>query len=257
MTDPIDPNPAPPPYAPPSYTPPPPYAPQSAPGAYPPPYAAQPPAGAYPPPDAGAYPPYGYPWAPPPPPSHTRRNALIAVAAVVVLVAGGLGAYFAFRGSGSSSRLSLPASFGGFSVEKDATSSRVEGMMRGMGSGAGGAAKTLFDAATIGMYQRDADVTSKLIVFAVPTAKVPRDEGGSPSDITAGLMQFAGSTVPERTPGPHGGSSRCGTTSVGAVDETACAWSDSATTGMLVSIGTPLSSDRLSAVELALREQLD
>jgi hypothetical protein len=251
MTDPIHPNPAPPPYTP----PPQPFAPQ--------PDAPHPDAGAYvPPPTGGGYPPDAYPWAAPPPPaSHTRRNAVIAAVVVVVLVAAGLGAYLGFRGSGSSGRLALPGSFDGFSHEQDAAASRVEGLFRGMGAGPGGEGKQFFDAATFGLYQNDADVTSKLMVFAVRTGKMPHNVGtGSPSNITSELLQYMGSAVAERRSGPHGGSSRCGVTSVGAVQETVCGWSDSATTGMLVmlvSAGNPVTPDRLSAIELALRDQID
>ena len=211
-------------------------------------------------PEAGPAPyPYAYTWPPPqpPPPSHARRNALIVLAVVLVLAAGGVGGYFALRGSGSSARLSLPNSFAGFSREQDATSSRVERTMRGMGAGAGGVEKRLFDAAAIAVYQEDTDVAARLIVFALPTSSVPRGQGTSPSAITAGLLEYMGSGSAEQPAGPHGGSMRCCATSIGAIRETACAWSDSATTGMLVSAGTPLSMGRLSAVGQALRDRVD
>lgn len=267
MTGPTDPHAAPPPYGPrpdqPPYQPPP----------YQPPPAYQPPPGYQAPPAFGAQPgtepsaqypaagpgwqsPYPPQW-PPPQPSHARRNVLIAVAVVVVLAAAGIGSYFAFRGSGSSNRLSLPSSFAGFSQENDATATRVERAIRGFGSGAGGEEKRIFDASTIAVYQKDSDVTTRLIAFALPASKVPRDQGGTPSQVTQGLLAFMGANVPERPAGSHGGSSRCGATSVGAASETACAWSDSSTTGMLVSVGTPLSPGELGSVELALRDQVD
>lgn len=121
----------------------------------------------------------------------------------------------------------------------------------------GGEGKRMFEAATIGVYHSDTDVTSKLVVSAVRTAKVPHDARSSPSDITAELLHFTGSTVAERQPGPHGASSRCGYTSVSGFEATACAWSDSATTGMLVSVDDPVNPERLSAAELALRDRID
>lgn len=285
MTEPTDPHAAPPPsyqpppsQQPPSYQPPPSHQPPSyQPPEYQPPPAYQPPPYGPPPafggqagPEPSAqYPaagpdwqhPYAQQWpAPQPPqPSHTRRNVLIAVAVVVVLAAAGIGSYFAFRGgSGSSNRLALPTSFAGFSQEHDATASRVERTLRGIGANAGGQEKRVFDASTIAVYQKDSDVSNRLIAFALPTSKVPHGQGGTPTEITAGLLSYMGSDVPEGAAGPHGGSSRCGATSVGAASETACAWSDPSTTGMLVSVGgSPLSPSQLGRVELALRDRVD
>lgn len=275
-----------PPYQPPSYQAPyeppgqPPYQPPSSPPPYQPPYeppgssqqpsyvpppafAPQPgpePAAQYP----GAGPgwqqyPYAEQWPPPPQQrSHARRNALIAAGTVVVLVGAGLGAYFAFRGSGGSShRLSLPSSFAGYSREQDATSSRVERTLRGMGNGAGGEEQRIFNASTIALYQKDSDVTTKLVVFALPTSSMPHDQGNSPAARTKGLLTFMGSAASERPAGTHGGSSRCGATSIGAQSETACAWSDASTTGMLVSVGNAVPPDELGRVELTLRDQVD
>jgi hypothetical protein len=249
MTDPIDPNaasgyPAPP-YMPPPRTEPPGYA---------PPYMPPSPEG------SGAWPAdpaaqsQWQPWmpAPPPAPARGRLTQIIVVVAVVVVLAAGVGIYLVF-GRGSSHRsIAIPATFDGYAKLDNSQSHQIESMMRGMisGSGAGG----FFTAAAIGVYAKDSGDEPRLLVFAVPTGALPSE--ARQGDVTQQLLTIVPDTS-EFPAGPHGGEARCGTTSFGTVAETACAWSDTSTTGMMVSVGVGLAPSTLAQVQNDFRDQVD
>lgn len=242
MGEPVDPN----------YQPPPPFAPpeqrlgaQAQPAwSYPPAYAAGSPQW------PGEFAP-GF-WQPAPPVSHRRRNLVIA-AVVAVLVLAATGIYVLV--SGSTPRLVIPESFAGYSQEHDATSDRVQSMVQGMVSGLGNEAGHAFDSASVALYAADSDVTEKALVLALPTSAL---HGGA-GDFAANMLAYMGTGVSSYPAGPQGGSMNCGQTSIGPVAESACAWSDASTTGMIVSVhqgGAPLSLQDLSAVTLTLRGQI-
>jgi len=102
-------------------------------------------------------------------------------------------------------------------------------------------------------------VTSKLVVLALRTSAVPG--GGSADEFAGQMLAFMGSTVSSYPPGPHGGSLRCGQTSIGVVTESGCAWSDPTTTGMIVSVrqdGNPtVPPETLANVVVALQQEIE
>lgn len=227
---------------------------------YPPAY---PPAYPYPPGYPAGYPDrshefYFGPWPPvAPAPSHRRRNLIIVVAVVAVLVLAGISVYALSSGSNTKSRLAIPQSFDGYMQEHDASSDRVQSVIRGSMSGLGGQATRVFDSASIVVYSSDSDISQKAIVLALPTSTVPGDV--SADEFASALLQYMGSGVSDYPVGPRGGSLRCGQTSIGVVSESGCAWSDPTTTGMIVSVhqgGEPLTPQELSAVALALQDQI-
>jgi hypothetical protein len=252
-------------YPPPGYPPsgyPPPHQPpnQPAPGfqAYP----GAPVEGAYPPPP-GAWPGAGAGWSPAPPPSHRRRNVLIAVAVAVVLVAAGIGIFVAVDsgddnggGGKDDAHPHLPASFAGYSQLHNATADQVEHSMRSVGQNlGGGAAKRIFDAATIGVYAHDSGDVPVLVTLAVPTSAA--GSGNSPDEITTQILSGATQGNQEFPPGSHGGSTRCGLAQFGAVSETMCAWSDERESGVLVSVQESLSPGDLAALTQKFRDAVE
>jgi hypothetical protein len=251
MTEPVDPN------AYPEYVPPPPFAPQP-----PSPYGAPP--GYGPPPAYGAaFPygdplPYGWPAPPPPPPSHVARNVVILSLAAVL--AGIVIAYAMLRNEDSApDRLAVPESFAGYVRSHDAAANQVESLVRGMASGVGGPMQQLFDAATVAMYEDESDVRSRLVVFALRSSALPADSG-SADTFSRSLLAFMGPTVHEVAPGPHHGREQCGRTSVGAVAESACSWSDRATSGLVLSVSAanhPLVGTKLAQLVWSLRDEID
>ena len=179
----------------------------------------------------------------------------LAAVAVVTLAALGVAAVFSDDGS-SPSRLSVPSSFDGYSHVTGSVARRVESAMRSM-AGADSATARMFDAATIGSYAKDSGDQPRLIVLVLRTSEVPAEVGHSPEEITQGLLTVAGNNVADYPAGAHGGSSACADTQFGAVAETMCAWSDSATTGLMVSVATPMTPGGLSAIEQDFRDLVD
>lgn len=252
MTDPVDPNPYP------EYMPPPPFAPQPpSPYGAPPGYGPPPPYGAAFP--YGAAPPYGWPAPPPPPPSHQGRNVIIVSVASVLLAALVI-AYFVLTNQDSSpDRLAVPESFGGYVRSHDATANQVESLVREMASAGGGPMQQVFDAATVAVYEDESDVSSKLVVFALRTSVLPSNSG-SPTTFGQSLLTFMGPNVHEVAAGPHRGHEQCGRTAMGVVAETACSWSDRATSGLVLSVSTanhPLVRTQLSQLVWSLRDEID
>jgi hypothetical protein len=192
-------------------------------------------------------------WAPPPPPpSHRGRNLLIVALVVLVLAACGVGAYLTFRGS-ATDRLAIPSSFDGYRRLTNGNASRVESAMR---SFAGSSGSKIFASATVGSYARDSGDTPRLIVLVLPTRRIAAASNSS-QDVVQGLLTVVGPSAAGYPPGPHGGSSECGRTTFGVVEETLCAWSDPATTGVMVSVLAPMTPRRLSRIELDLRDSID
>jgi hypothetical protein len=268
MPEPVDPQPLDPnggtgylPPSQPSYPPPPGFPPPSQPG-YPPPsgypqpgYQSQP---GYPPPP-GAWPGAGGVWSPAPPPSHSRRSVLLAVAAVVVLAGAGIGIYFAVDSGDSGkdgSQPNLPASFAGYTQLDNATADQVKSSMRSVGQNlGGGAAKRIFDAATIGVYAHDTGDVPVLVTLAVPTSVA--GNGTSPGEITSQILSGATQGDQEFPAGSHGGSTRCGLAQFGSVSETMCAWSDEKQSGVLVSVRESLSPSDLAELTQKFRDEVE
>lgn len=228
---------------PPSYTPP----------AYePPPQSAPPPGGwgGW----GGGQPGQWYPQQPPPPaPSSGRRTALISAAVVVVLAVAGVGTWLALRKDSSSpKKYGVPASFDGYTQVHGTAADRVDNAIRSMGTSAGGgAAKRIFDAATIGVYSHDTGDQPVLITLIVSTS-ASGSQGGD--DVTREMLSGA---VPDSTTfpsGSHGGSTRCGAATFGVAHETMCAWSDSRASGMLVSVNEAMTVPGLATITQSFRD---
>lgn len=193
------------------------------------------------------------PLQPPPPASHRRRN-LVIVAVFAILGAAAVGTYVLV--SGTTRRLPIPQSFDGYSQEHDATADQMQSSIRGMLSGLGSEFGHAFDSASVALYSADSDVTQKAVVMALPTSALH----GAAGDFAGNMLDYMGNGVSTYAAGPHGGSLQCGQTSIGAVTESACAWSDATTTGMIVCVhqgGAPLTPEDLSFVALALRDKID
>lgn len=240
-----------PPSDPPAYTLPPQYGPSQY--GSPPQYGAQPHYGSSP---GGWYGPDGQ-WVtqPPTPPSSSgRKTALIAAAVVVVLALAGIGAWLAVRkdSSGTPKKYGVPASFGGYSQLHGTTADRVDTAIRSLGNTAGGgAAKRIFDAATIGVYAHNSGDQPVLIALIVPTS-VSGSAGGD--GVARELLSGA---VPDSTAfpsGSRGGSTRCGTATFGAARETMCGWSDSHASGLLVSVNESMTASGLAAITQTFRD---
>lgn len=259
MGEPIDPNPQP------TYRP----RPGPPPASYPPPPASySPPPASYSPPPT-PYPPQGHPYgfpgySVPPPPgapparSRARRNAIIAAAVVVVVGAGaGLGWYFTSSGGSSSShRVKVPAAFDGYTQLTTSAAHQLEATMRSFGDTAGaGAAKRIFDAASIAVYAKDSGDQPVLVALVVPTASTA--DGASADEISSGLLQGAISQSSVYPSGPHGGVTRCGSTQFGIAAETMCSWSDSRTSGVVVSVNPPVPPTGLAGVSRSFRDQVE
>jgi hypothetical protein len=215
--------------------------------------------------DPNAYPP-GYGWGMPPsagPPSDPPvaparasqpRTVLLVVGILVLAVAATAVITSLLVHDDKPQPLAVPESFDGYTLLHNAASQRVEDALHSFASSVGGPAKTVFDSGTIGVYGRSD--APNLIVFALRTDAV----AARGSDASTRVDQLLGQLLPDPASFPagrHGGSEKCGITDVGAVTESACAWSDSKTTGMIVAVNPPLAPSRAAAVTLALREVVD
>jgi hypothetical protein len=196
---------------------------------------------------------------PPPPPTRSRalRTGLIVGAVVVLAAAGGIGWYLSSSGGGSSAhRVSAPQSFAGYTRLTNSTAKGLESSMRSLGETAGGgAAKRIFDAATIGVYAKNSGDQPVLISLALPTKAA--DSSESADEITSQLLQGAVTNGTAYSSGSHGGVTRCGTAQFGAAAETMCAWSDPKTSGVLVSVNPPVSPAALASVSVAFRDDVE
>lgn len=185
-----------------------------------------------------------------------RRNLVIVGALVAVLAVTGVAVYL-FSGGSTTKRLPLPQSFAGYAQEHDDLADRLQSTLQGMLSGLGGVSDHVFDSASIGVYQADADVSEKAIVLALPSSAI---KDGTPDQFASSMLTYMGNAVSEYPTGPHGGSLRCARTAMGAAVESGCAWSDPTTTGMIVAVhagGAPPAPQALSTVTLALQDQID
>jgi len=230
----------------------------------------------------GQPPAQGWPAAPPQP-SHRGRNALIAAVAAVVLAGAGVGAYFAFSGSGSGSTtadptgtspsnggsdtasgggsattgdsVDAPSSFDGYTEVNNAAAQAAKNAMSAVTSGAGADSAELLSSATVTVYAHGDSTAPSLITFAVPTSRVPG--GLSPDEFTKSFLSSASTKIVTVDPGSHGGSARCTEAQFGTVSETLCAWSDSTTSGGVVSVLPALPAAQLSAVQNSFRDAVD
>jgi hypothetical protein len=258
MTNPVDPNAQwqhPYPQPPVEYSPPPPFAPPGpAPAGQHPQYGQPYPPGYAPP---WLTDPAALPWSPPPTPP--RRHTGLIVAAVLVAVAMALGVgYFVLRDSDTPDRLAIPAAFDGYTRLSNQRTGDMESSMRSMIGGFGGGARKAFDSATIGLYANNSGDTPRLIAMVLPTSAFPSGSASSTTDeMLRGLSMFGGNDVRSYPPGPRGGSSMCGSVKFGTIREVLCAWSDSTTVGLMVSVITPMTPRRLSGVERDFRAFLD
>lgn len=199
------------------------------------------------------------PYPPPPPPrSHTRMIVAI-VAAAVLVVAGVVAAVLVLRGSDAPAKLAAPSSVAGYDLASGAAADRVQGAIRGMASGIGGSAEKVMNAATIAVYSDQGDLPDLVLIgltrSEAANVGAPADDTAIVQSMLAGAVSTAAST--SFPAGPHGGALRCGVATFGAASETMCAWSDSRTVGVLVSVNPPQVIDRLAQIADEFRDVLD
>lgn len=252
MSEPVDPNPPwQPEYSgPPRWQPPVPMAPPG-PQLPPGPQPWQQPAGWQQPGDYLPYPP-----APAPARSHTGL-ILAVVAAVVVIVGGVVAAVLVLRGSDGPAKVAAPRSVGSYAIATGAGADRVSGAIRGFASGVGGSAAKLMNSATIAVYSDSGDVPD--LIFVGLTRSQASDAGAPDGDqpMVAGLLAGAAPNNQAFDPGSHGGVLRCGSATFGAASESLCAWSDSHTVGMLVSVNPAKATAVLARTANQFRDAVD
>jgi hypothetical protein len=188
---------------------------------------------------------------------HRRRNVLITVLAALVAIASTIGGYLVFTvGDPAANRLAIPDSFDGYTRLTTGNAGRLEASMRSMIGGLASSLNGAVNSSAIGVYARNSGDTPRLIALVLPSAAVSgsSSSAGSLVDQLRALTGPSGRTFP---PGPHGGESACGTLTFGTVDETMCAWSDSVTAGVMVSVLVPMTPRRLSGIENDFRAQVD
>ena len=227
-----------------------------------PPYGGPPPAWQPPVPTAAPPPwqqPGDYlPYPPPPPPAprrHTRLIVAIAVAGVLVVVAV-VATVLVLRG-GNDTTLTAPQSVAGYGRTTGAAAERVQSAIRGFASGVGGTTAEVMNASTIAVYSDQGDVPD-LVLVGLTRSRA--DASGAPSDDGTVVNELLAGAVPDAAPfdaGSHGGVLRCGSATFGAASETMCAWSDSHTVGMLVSISPARPPQELAQVANQFRDKLD
>jgi hypothetical protein len=161
-----------------------------------------------------------------------------------------------FSGSGSSAHhVVVPDTFDGYTRLTNGTAQQVEANMRALGDTAGGgAAKKIFDAASIGVYAKNSGDQPVLVALVVPTASAA--DGASAEQISSGLLKGAVADSSRYSGGSHGGVTRCGSAQFGVAAETMCSWSDHDTSGVLVSVNPPASPATLATVSVAFRDHL-
>ena len=226
-----------------------------------PPYGGPPPTWQPPVPTAAPppwQPPGGYlPYPPPPPPSprrHTRLIIAIAVAGVLV-VAAVVATVLVLRGGDT--KLAAPQSVAGYDRTTGTAAERVQSAIRGFASGVGGTTADVMNAATIAVYSDQGDVPDLVLVGLT---RSQADASGAPSDDGTVVNELLAGAVPGASAfdaGSHGGVLRCGSATFGAASETMCAWSDSHTVGMLVSISPARPPQELAQVTNQFRDKLD
>jgi hypothetical protein len=189
--------------------------------------------------------------------SHRRRNVLIAVLVTVVAIASTIGGYLVFTvGDPAAQRLAIPDSFDGYLRLTNGNADRLENSMRAMIGGVASGMKGTLDSSAIGVYSRNSGDTPRLVVLAMPGSAMAQ-ASGSGTPMTDQVLALVGPSARTFPPGPHGGESTCGTLTFGTVEETMCAWSDSATAGVMVSVITPMTPARLAAIENDFRDKVD
>lgn len=200
-------------------------------------------------------PPGGYPgdylaYPPVPPPRRSRTGFAVAlVVAAVVVAAGGvaLGIWLT-RGSGGAARLVAPQTVGQYTMVTGSQADQVVTAIRRASSDmTGGRASAMIKAATIAVYSDQGSEPG--LVFVGLTRAAARDAGVPEADDDTMARRLA-TMAPDTTPypsGTHGGALRCGTSPIGPVTASVCAWADRSTLGMVISV---------NAVETRTPEQL-
>jgi hypothetical protein len=239
-------------YGPPQYGPP-----QYGPPQHGPPQYGQP---QYGPPFASHYgyaPPGWEPWLAEPPP-RSRTPLIVALVVAALLVAGAVAVVVGLTTTGTASpgrRIAAPDQVGAYHRLSDTASQTIENAMRDFAAGAGSAATTFFNRATIAAYALDGGDTPSVIAVMIPTGQLP--DGLAARSAVDQLLSAAVPNSSAFPPGAHGGALSCGATQFGVVDETVCAWSDSATTGLVASVNPAQPPGAVAQTVQRLRDLID
>jgi hypothetical protein len=180
----------------------------------------------------------------------------VSVAAAVV-VGGGVAAALVATSGGSKTvtHINAPAAIADYQHVDNATAQRAASVMRDM-AGSSPEASQFFANATIAAYSANGGGRPDLIVVMLPS-------NGLPSGYTTGqgtvdeLLSMAVQNPTSFPAGSHGGALSCGSTGFGTVQETMCAWSDKATTGLMVSVAPARQPAQVATTANSLRDEID
>jgi hypothetical protein len=194
------------------------------------------------------------PWPPPPPwqpaaaPPRQRPRPSVSsiVIACLVLAAVGVAGYFLVHKPYRPDPLPIPAAFNDYTRISSADTDRLETMVHAMPGG---------DSATVGFYSRNTGDIPRLIVFVFPAEIFPDGVDQAADSIQADFGADA-ADLSDYPAGPRGGRTRCGPLDVASVPAQMCAWADATSAGAIISVVTPMTPDRLAAVERDFRSRL-
>ena len=153
--------------------------------------------------------------------------------------------------------IALPDTFAGYTRSYDPTAMGIETGMRTTMS-ARSKWTRLMKSAAIGTYQPAGSTAEDIVVLVVPSSV----GAATADDLTRSMLSLSDPNAGYEQIGKHGGSSRCATMTTNGRTVPVCAWRDSQTTGVLMSLGTALGTSdftphQLNSIELAFRDAVD
>jgi len=187
-----------------------------------------------------------------------RRKWWIAGAVAVLAAAAALGAIVVFGGDDAPPKpIALPAAFSAYAIRHDSAAQQLEaGIRTSIKERRKG--EQLLKSAAIGAYGRTGGNAADVVVVVWPSSVGAADA----DELTRAMLSLTDTNTGSEQVGPHGGSSRCVSTTISGQGVPVCAWRDDHTFGLVVSIGTVLGTShrtphQLNAVTLAFRDAVD
>jgi hypothetical protein len=150
----------------------------------------------------------------------------------------------------------VPASIGDFQQITDATADRVKEAMQSQAQSFG-LAQAFLSHTSLGVYGSGGSDQPNLILVVGRTDSVPGLQSTNASDAVDALLAGAVDQPTTYPSGSHGGSLKCGPAALAASLETACAWYDDSTIGLLLSISPAQAPSALAVMANVVRDDLN
>jgi hypothetical protein len=196
--------------------------------------------------------------APPEPAPRRHRVRWIVLAAAALAVAGLIASAVVdngHHGLGTSTTIVMPESFGAYQQLTGPSADRIRDELSSLLTTALNGSSVVSHLA-LATYTSDSGDVPTLVAVAGPRAGITDNPRPTDEQLTSELGSFV-ATLSEFPAGPAGGALQCGAVSVGAVDETVCAWADSITFGLAVAINSDQTTAQVAATTQTVQSLIE